>query len=128
MLRCLSAARASKDDGQNVGRRPRMSGVPDMRFDVRKSAKADLRWLGNCAASHLRVTDQGLRSHQNHASSLLNTTEALVPPKPNELESTWPSLASSRRSRTMFMSLIAGSRFSMLALAQMKPFCIISSE
>ena len=60
--------------------------------------------------------------------SRLNTTDALVPPKPNEFDSTQPSLALSMRSRTIGMSAIAGSMFSMLALSQMKPFCIISIE
>ena len=63
-----------------------------------------------------------------HASSRLNTTDALVPPKPNEFDSTQPSFTSSRRSRTIGMSAKAGSRFSILALSQMKPLFIISSE
>ena len=66
--------------------------------------------------------------HAPHASSRLNTTDALVPPKPNEFDSTQPSVTSSRRSRTIGMSAKAGSRFSMLALSQMKPLFIISSE
>ena len=63
-----------------------------------------------------------------HASSRLNTTDALVPPKPNEFDSTQPSVTLSRRSRTIGMSAKAGSRFSMLALSQMKPLFIIRSE
>ena len=65
---------------------------------------------------------------QLYASSRLNTTDALVPPKPNEFDSTQPSLALSTRSRTIGMPAMSGSRFSMLALSQMKPLFIISSE
>ena len=39
-----------------------------------------------------------------HASSRLNTMDALVPPKPNELDSTHPTATLSRRSRTIGMS------------------------
>src|ERR1700733_10400879 len=62
------------------------------------------------------------------ASSRLNTTEALVPPKPNEFDSTQPSVTLSRRSRTMGISAKAGSSVSILALSQMKPEFIINSE
>src|SRR4029077_10743860 len=31
------------------GRHPRMPGLPDIRFDMRKSARADLRWLASLA-------------------------------------------------------------------------------
>ena len=58
---------------------------------------------------------------RSYASSRLNTTDALVPPKPNEFDSTQPSFTLSRRSRTIGMSAKAGSRFSILALSQMKP-------
>src|SRR5215210_4617758 len=63
-----------------------------------------------------------------HASSLLNTIEALVPPKPNELDKTQPSATLSRRSRTIGISAISGSSVSILALSQIKLFFIISSE
>jgi len=63
-----------------------------------------------------------------YASSRLNTTDALVPPKPKEFDSTAPIFTSSRRSRTIGMPSKAGSRFSMFALSQMKPLFIISSE
>src|SRR5712671_2805070 len=63
-----------------------------------------------------------------HASSRLKTTDALVPPKPKEFDSTQPSATLSRRSRTIGMSAKAGSRVRMLALSQMKPLFIISSE
>src|SRR5262249_27717993 len=65
---------------------------------------------------------------RRQASSRLNTTDALVPPNPNELDSTQPSSTSSRRSRTIGTSANAGSRVSMLALSQMKPLFIISIE
>ena len=63
-----------------------------------------------------------------YTSSRLSTIDALVPPNPNEFDSTQPSFTLSCRSRTIGMSAIAGSMFSMLALSQMKPFCIISME
>src|SRR5262249_55851863 len=63
-----------------------------------------------------------------HASSRLSTIDAFVPPKPNEFDSTQDSATLSRRSRTIGMSSNAGSSFSMLALSQMKPLFIISSE
>src|ERR1700738_3893657 len=63
-----------------------------------------------------------------HASSRLKTTDALVPPKPKEFDSTQDSATLSRRSRTIGMSSKAGSRVSMLALSQMNPLFIISSE
>src|SRR5215831_1021325 len=66
--------------------------------------------------------------HFAHASSRLNTTDALVPPNPNEFDSTQPSATPSRRSRMIGMSAKAGSRFSILALSQMKPLLIIRSE
>src|SRR5262249_31537896 len=37
------------------------------------------------------------KSHDSHTSSRLNTTEALVPPKPNEFDSTTPSFTLSCR-------------------------------
>src|SRR5271166_2295078 len=61
-------------------------------------------------------------------SRRLNTTEALVPPKPNEFDRTQPSFASSRRSRMIGISANAGSRVSILALSQMKPLFIIRME
>lgn len=74
-------------------------------------------------------TDQTLhRALRAQASRRRMTIVALVPPKPNELDSTVAILASSRRSRTMGMSAKSGSSSSMLALAQMKPLFIISSE
>src|SRR5262249_49431428 len=63
-----------------------------------------------------------------HASSRLNTTDALVPPNPNEFDSTQLSATSSRRSRMIGMSANAGSRFSMFALSQMNPLFIIRRE
>ena len=56
------------------------------------------------------------------------TIDALVPPNPNELESTQPSATLSRRSRTIGTSAKTGSSVSILALSQMKPLFIISSE
>src|SRR6185437_164681 len=70
----------------------------------------------------------GTSGNKHYASSRLNATDALVPPKPNEFDNTQPSLALSRRSRTIGMSAKAGSRFSILALSQMNPLFIISSE
>ena len=73
----------------------------------------------------VRVDD----GHQaNHASIRLNTSVALVPPKPNEFDSTVPSLALSMRLRTIGMSANTGSSSVMLALSQTKPLFIISSE
>ena len=63
-----------------------------------------------------------------HASIRLNTSVALVPPKPKEFDSTVPSLALSMRLRTIGMSANTGSSSVMLALSQMKPLFIISSE
>ncbi len=63
-----------------------------------------------------------------HASARFRTIEALVPPKPKPFDRTYPSLAPSTRLRTMGMSAKAGSISSILALAEMKPFCIIRSE
>ena len=74
---------------------------------------------------------KSLNDHEEHAayaSSRLSTMDALVPPKPNEFDNTQLSFKLSRRSRTIGMSANAGSRFSMLALSQMKPLFIISSE
>jgi hypothetical protein len=42
-----------------MGRRPPISGLPEIGFEVRKSAKADLRWRG--FAARLRVTDHESR-------------------------------------------------------------------
>src|SRR5690242_15367419 len=67
-------------------------------------------------------------TQKHYASTCLNTTEALVPPKPNEFDSTQPSFTLSCRARTIGMSANAGSRFSMLALSQTKPEFIIRSE
>src|SRR6201997_2315379 len=72
--------------------------------------------------------DVPLQQWYDQASSRLNTTDALVPPNPNELDSTQPSSTSSRRSRTMGTSANAGSSVSMLALSQMKPLFIIRIE
>ena len=65
---------------------------------------------------------------QSHASIRLNTSVALVPPKPKEFDSTVPSLALSMRLRTIGMSANTGSSSVMLALSQTKPLFIISSE
>src|SRR6185312_43105 len=65
---------------------------------------------------------------RDYASSRLNTTDALVPPKPKEFDSTAPIFTSSLRARAMGMSSKAGSRFSIFALSQMKPLFIIKSE
>src|ERR1043166_349811 len=80
-------------------------------------------------ALHQRIhaTQLSLRDSRQ-ASSRLNTTDALVPPNPNELDSTQPSSTSSRRSRTMGTSANAGSSVSMLALSQIKPLFIIRIE
>src|SRR5579863_1262859 len=66
--------------------------------------------------------------HDPYASSRLKAMDALVPPNPNELDRTQPSVTSSRRSRRIGMSANAGSRFSILALSQMKPLFIINRE
>ena len=93
-----------------------------------------LHQLASCRSTHHSgapsLAPPGKRSTSlaPQASSRLNTTEALVPPKPNEFDSTQPSVTSSRRSRTIGMSAKAGSSVSMLALSQMKPLFIISSE
>jgi len=47
----------------------------------------------------------------NQASTCLSTIEALVPPKPNEFDSTAPSFTLSLRSRKIGMSAKAGSMF-----------------
>src|ERR1700740_141166 len=65
---------------------------------------------------------------QPHASSRLNTSVALVPPNPKELESTVPSWALSMRLRTIGMSAKTGSSSVLCALSQMKPLFIINSE
>jgi hypothetical protein len=56
--------RASKDGGpsseQHPGRRPPISGLPEIGSQMRKSATADLRWLVQ-EGEHLRVT--GRASH-----------------------------------------------------------------
>src|ERR1043166_6204090 len=80
-------------------------------------------------ALHQRIhrTQLSLRDSRQ-ASSRLNTTEAFVPPNPNELDSTQASSTSSRRSRTIGTSANAGSSVSMLALSQMKPLFIIRIE
>src|SRR5215471_14461468 len=71
---------------------------------------------------------QGRARKGLHASKRLRTIDALVPPKPNEFDSTQPTATLSQRSRTIGMSANSGSRFSILALSQMKPLFIISSE
>ena len=55
-------------------------------------------------------------------------SDALVPPKPKELDNTQPSFTLSLRSRTIGISAKAGSRRSMLALSQMKPEFIINVD
>src|SRR5262249_13389676 len=72
--------------------------------------------------------ESSLRCAPCHASKRLNTTDALVPPKPNEFDSTQPSATLSRRSRTIGTSAKAGSSVWMFALSQMKPLFIIKSE
>src|SRR5882724_2367873 len=71
-----------------------------------------------------------LDHHELHrqASRRLNTRVALVPPKPNEFDSTAPILALSMRLRTIGMSANTGSSSVILALSQIKPLFIISSE
>lgn len=64
----------------------------------------------------------------DHSPARLNTSVALVPPKPKEFDSTVSIFAPSMRLRTIGMSAKAGSISSMLALSQMKPSCIIRSE
>src|SRR5262249_59223372 len=76
----------------------------------------------------LHATQLPLRKYSPQASSRLNTTDAFVPPNPNELDRTQPSSTSSFRSRTMGTSAKAGSSVSMLALSQMKPLFIMRIE
>src|SRR5207248_10959967 len=70
----------------------------------------------------------GMTRTPDYASSRLKTSVALVPPKPNEFDSTVPSLALSMRLRTIGMSENAGSSSVMWALSQTKPLFIIKSE
>src|SRR5260370_774380 len=57
--------------------------------------------------------------HRSHASSRLSTTLALVPPKPNEFDSTQPSLTLSRRAAAGDPGLGAGAaRLGMLELLE----------
>src|SRR5262252_5781192 len=65
---------------------------------------------------------------EGQTSNRLRTIDALVPPKPNEFDSTHPTATLSRRSRTIGISANSGSRCSILALSQMKPLFIISNE
>src|SRR6188472_1494517 len=64
----------------------------------------------------------------DYASNRLNTSVALVPPKPNEFDIAVPILALSIRLRTIGISANTGSSSVMLALSQMKPLFIIRSE
>src|SRR6202021_3205649 len=68
-----------------------------------------------------------LAGPKSHASIRLNTSVALVPPKPKEFESTVPKLALSMRLRTIGMSAKTGSSSGLLALSHMKPLFIINS-
>src|ERR1041384_3777974 len=102
----------------------------DPAADVFEAIRHHAALIAKSAIDRLRVpVAKPLDHHEQHqASSRLNTTEALVPPKPNEFDRTQLSCALSRRSRTSGTSVKAGSRFSMLALSQMKPLFIMSSE
>src|SRR5579871_1967569 len=77
---------------------------------------------GHDGKSDCRLRDEA------YASSRLNTSVALVPPKPKEFDSTVPSLALSMRLRTIGMSAKTGSSSVMWALSQMKPLFIISRQ
>src|SRR6266481_2541732 len=65
---------------------------------------------------------------RSQASKRLRTIDALVHVMPNEFDSTQPTATLSRRLRTIGISANSGSRFSILALSQMKPLFIISRE
>src|SRR5262249_1443968 len=103
----------------------RLDPAPDIFQAVRRHATL----FAEAAIDRLRVAvAEPFDDHEEHqASSRLNTTDAFVPPKPKEFDSTVLSCAS-RRSRTIGISANAGSMVSMFALSQMKPLFIISSE
>src|SRR3984885_2927598 len=96
------------------------------RVRVRDSPARECRMCGTCSASP-RILPGEVKT-KSHASIRLNTSVALVPPNPNEFESTVPSLALSMRLRTIGMSAKAESSSWILALSQMKPLFIISNE
>src|SRR5690606_39652877 len=89
-------------------------------------APGDRMIVGNAHDERALAGEKTCNTH--HASSRLKTSEALVPPKPNELDRTAPISALSLRSRSMGISAKAGSSSSICALSTRKPLFIIRSE
>src|SRR5215468_2142755 len=106
----------------------RFDPAPDVPQAIGHHASLVAKPAINCFGVTIAKPFDDHEEHCAHASSRLNTTDALVPPNPNEFDSTQPSATPSRRSRTIGISAKAGSRLSILALSQMKPLFIISSE
>src|ERR1041384_7506327 len=102
----------------------------DPAADVFQAVRHHAALLAEAAIHRLRIpVAKPLHDHEQHqASSRLTTTEALVPPNPNEFDSTQPSWKLSRRSRTIGLASKGGWGGSMLALSQMKPLFIIRRE
>src|SRR5215207_1547499 len=106
----------------------------DRQFKLRKSATVDLRGRVSKDGPQAKMSittffgrdDEQSNEPYSYASNRFSTIEALVPPKPKELERTQPSSTLSRRSRTIGISAISGSSVSILALSQTKPLCIIN--
>src|SRR5437764_12179718 len=76
--------------------------------DAHDQATLALHQLSHAARIFLALSEVG-GIGRPQTSTCLSTMEALVPPKPNEFDSTQPSCTSSRRSRTMGISSNAGS-------------------
>ena len=81
--------------------------------------------LNACHGAKFRPTTLPLpRAYSVYRSK---TRQALVPPKPNELDMTRSGVMSSRLVR-MFMPSASSTSSLMLALSARKPFCIISMQ